>query len=131
MESINEYDVGMSKRVTCILVWMWGILVFSTHLPSLISHKHISLCVKKKNIRSTVNNTSTNRSNLKLRKSKTSLKNFDKQNIIQNYKENLPWKVKCTYPFSEALTMYGVSAFSLPSAKQLMAAVWPNNMLRG
>jgi hypothetical protein len=39
MYKLNPTDV----EVTCIQVWMWGIFVFSTHLPSLMSHKHISL----------------------------------------------------------------------------------------
>lgn len=37
------------------------------------------------------------------------------------------WAEYIHYPFSAALTIYGVSDLLLPEARQLMAAVWPNS----
>lgn len=42
----------------------------------------------------------------------------------------LQWK-KNTHPLSDALTMYCLSLHALAFDRQVMEAVWPNNMARG
>lgn len=40
-------------------------------------------------------------------------------------------KQQCTHPLSDALTMYCLSLHALALDRQVMEAVWPNNMALG